>query len=64
MNIFAPPASLLAKVGSILAHVDEGLSDDGHHFDWAAARALMQNEEVQDWMSGMRKAALLPVRRK
>lgn len=59
-----PPASLLAKVGSVLAHVEEGTGPDGHHYDLAAIRALLADHEVQHWMQGMRALALLPLSRR
>lgn len=64
VDTFAPPIQLIAKVGSILVHVDEALSDDGHHFDWAAIRSMLADREVQRWIVGLQSHALVPVKRK
>lgn len=54
---------LLAKLGSLVVHVDEGTSPTGHPMDWLAVRALIADEEVQRWLGEMRAAHLLPVKR-
>jgi hypothetical protein len=59
-----PPVSLLAKVGSICQHVDEGMSANGHAFDLVAVKALLADSEVSAWLDAVHKLALLPVRRK
>lgn len=64
VDVFAPPISLLAKLGSILAHVEEGASEGGHAFDWFAVHSLLADREVQEWLTAMDKAGLLPVKRK
>lgn len=64
VDTFAPPIGLIAKVGSILVHVDEGLSDDGHRFDWTAVRSLLADREVQQWITALQSHALVPVKRK
>jgi len=58
-----PTAGLLAKLGSILVHTSEGVSDGGHTFDWIAVDALIRDSEVQAWLDGMQRLALLPVKR-
>lgn len=63
-DTFAPPVALLAKIGSILVHVDEGLSDGGHHYDWTAVRSLLADREVQGWLESMAAKALVPVKRR
>lgn len=60
---FKPSVGLLAKIGSICQHIDEAFGPDGHDFDWAAARSLLADREVQKWLDGMHKHALLPVLR-
>jgi hypothetical protein len=51
MNALKPPMSLLCKLGLIAtAH------------DWAAARALIADKEVQEWLADMAKHSLLPVK--
>lgn len=56
------PASLLAKVGSILVHADELLSADGHEFDSAAMRALIADADVKASIASL--GPLVPVKRK
>lgn len=63
VDIHAPSLGLLAKLGSILVHVDEGAGEGGHEFDWAAVRSLLADREVQDWLVGMGRAGFLPVKR-
>lgn len=58
-----PTLSTLAKVGSILVHVEEGRSEDGHPFDWDAVDALMADDEVQLFLKDLRALALLPSKR-
>jgi hypothetical protein len=54
---------LQAKIGSLLVHMDEAASSDGHHFDLVAIRSLMDEADVVEWMDGLRALALLPVKR-
>jgi len=55
--------TLAAKVGSLVAHADEGLSRGGHNFDWIALRALIEDEDIQAWLAELRALALVPVKR-
>lgn len=55
--------ALQAKVGSILAHVEEGLSAKGHPFDWTAVESLMGDPGVVAWLEGLRDMSLLPEKR-
>jgi hypothetical protein len=63
VDVFAPPVSLLAKLGSIIVHVEEAHGEGGHVFDWVVLGNLLADREVQDWLGGMRDKALLPVKR-
>lgn len=56
--------SLAAKVGSILVHVEEGLSEDRHHFDWEAVKVLLAQSDVTAWIASLQKIALVPVKRR
>ena len=56
--------ALAAKVGSILVHVEEALSSDAHEFDWAAARSLLGDAEVVEWVRSLQRMALVPVKRR
>jgi hypothetical protein len=58
-----PPLSLLAKLGSILVHVDEASGASGHDFDWIAVRSLMADSEVQAWLTSMDAMGFLPKKR-
>ena len=62
-EVLKPPASLLCKLGSIVVHVEEMLSDDGHEFDKAAIESLLKDYEVAEWLVGMEDLAMLPVKR-
>jgi len=63
VDTFAPSATLLCKLGSIIVHADEGAGENGHEFDWSAMRALLADREVQEWLTGMEAKGLLPVKR-
>lgn len=54
---------LQAKVGSIIVHVDEGLSAGGSHFDLAVVQTMIADPDVQAWLDQLRGMALLPVKR-
>lgn len=56
--------SLAAKIGSILVHVEEGLSRDEHPFDWTAARTMMAMSDVREWLDELGKMALIPKKRR
>lgn len=55
--------SLAAKLGSVLVHVEEGLSAKGHVFDWHAIDGLMSDPEVTGWLEHLRGMALVPEKR-
>lgn len=58
-----PSPSLLAKIGSIAQHVDEGTGPGGHAFDIAACHALLKDPEVSAWLDEMDRLSLLPKKR-
>lgn len=58
-----PSPALLAKVGSILVHLEESSGPLGHAFDVIALRQLAADAEVQEWLDGLRKLAMVPVKR-
>lgn len=60
MSELAPSVALLAKLGSIIGHVEELRSPDGHEFDGQAIDALLADPEVRGWLTAMRKMALVP----
>lgn len=59
-----PSPALLAKIGSIIVHAEELLSDDGHAFDRVAMQNLLSDPDVAAWLGGMNAMALLPRKRK
>jgi len=58
-----PDMQTLVKIGSILSHVEEIMTSQGHKFDVVAIKSLIEDEDVQKWLSTMRKMALLPKKR-
>lgn len=58
-----PSGALLAKLGSLIVHFEEGISDKGHAFDAVALRQCLADPEVRGWLDGMGKLAMLPVKR-
>lgn len=69
MNALTPEPSLLAKLGSIVVHVEEAADCDaspvhGHLLDQVALGTLLDDPEVVEWIKHMRKLALIPVKRK
>ena len=60
----SPTPSLLCKLGSILVHIEEGNSPEGHHFDMVALDQLIRDPEVIAWRVQMDRMAMLPKKRK
>ena len=58
-----PSVSLLVKLGSLIVHLEESQSANGHTFDKVAAEGLQNDPEVQQWLIAMTKMAMLPVKR-
>lgn len=58
-----PSLGLLCKIGSIIVHVEEAMSDKQHKFDVVAMQALLRDVEVQSWLVEMRKQGLVPEKR-
>ena len=56
--------SLAAKLGSILVHVEEWLSAEGHPFDRTVLEALLKDEEVVEWLNQLRAMAMIPLKRR
>lgn len=59
----APLPMLLYKLGSIVVHVEQFLSPQGHPVDKAALEDLLRDPEVQDWLDDMGRQALVQVKR-
>ena len=58
-----PSVALLCKLGSIIVHIDEGFSKDGHLFDMVALQTLITDPEVRAWLTQMDSMAMLPRKR-
>lgn len=56
-------SSLAAKLGSMVVHVEEFTSADGHSFDLGALRAIAADQEVQEWVDNLRADGMVPVKR-
>jgi hypothetical protein len=56
-----PALPLLMKLGSIVIHAEEMLSPQGHPVDVDTLRALVANEDVQQWIADM--GVYLPLKR-
>lgn len=50
------------KVGSILVHIEEAMSADGHDLDVYALKGLLYDADVQEWL-GRFDEVLLPRKR-
>lgn len=50
------------KVASVVVHVEESLSKDGHPLDQEALRGLVADPDVQTWLKQF-PAVLLPLKR-
>ncbi len=59
-NPLTPNTSLLASLGSIVVHVKEMLSPDGHAFDKPAIEGLLADPAVEEWLEQMDQMVLLP----
>ena len=58
-----PSLTVLVKLGSLVIHVEEMLSDTGHDFDMAVIKSILNDKEVKAWIAEMNKEALLPLKR-
>lgn len=62
-QLLNPSVGLLAKLGSIAGHVEEAHETDDPQagaLDLAAAKAVIEDQEVKSWLAGMRELALIP----
>lgn len=58
-----PSAALLCKLGSIVVHMEELVSPQGHPFDRDALKTLQDDVDVKEWISQMDAMAMLPKKR-
>ena len=57
-----PAPSLLCKLGSIIVHAEEMLSEDGHVYDRVAMLSVLSDVEVKEWLKSM--GPMIPLKRK
>jgi len=62
-SILNPPSWTLVKLGSIIVHYQEFLSDSGHSVDKNTAEILLKNEDVREWFKKMNELGMLPLKR-
>jgi hypothetical protein len=62
-NVLHPDPTVLVKLGSIAVHISEALSEKGHPLDAYALKSLIEDPEIKEWLKGMDKLAMLPVKR-
>lgn len=62
-NPLNPSPGLLAKLGSIIVHADEGIGPHGHEFDMQAMRSGLSDPDVKDWLHAMELMAMVPKQR-
>lgn len=60
-NPLKPSLALLAKLGSIVAHVAEAMGAGGHSFDVVAIKALLLDPEIKAWIKNI--GPFIPVKR-
>ena len=63
MDELKPSPALLAKIGSLIVHIDEYLSPDVHEYDLVTLKSLLSDPEIVEWLDEMGKAQLIPVKR-
>lgn len=63
LPMVSPSVATLAKLASIVVHVQEAYAEGGHEFDIAALRALANDADVCEWVEGMQKMAMAPLKR-
>jgi len=54
--------TMLVKLASLVVHCQEARSPKGHHFDFAAIDALVDDPEMKAWLAKI-DPAFLPVKR-
>lgn len=63
MDPLNPPATVLAKVGSVVRHLQEAMGDTGMALDVAVAERLLEDPELEAWLEEMDKLGLIPAMR-
>jgi len=63
MDVYNPPVSVLAKLGSAVVHAQEMLGPKGHQFDRTALDAIMADPEVCTWLELAGDVALITLKR-
>ncbi len=57
------PLGLQCKLVSIIVHIEEAGSADGHVLDWSAVASLLADPEVRAWVAEMTRLGFAPVKR-
>lgn len=63
-DLSKPSLQLLCKLASIVVHLDEYLSEDGHPLDLDAAKSVLADPTVKAWIEEMSAASLAPHKRR
>ena len=63
VEFLKPTPQLLIKIGSALVHAEEFFSIKGRPHDKIAFDAIMNSEEIREWIKEGTKEAFLPVKR-
>lgn len=58
-----PSVGVLVKLGSIIVHMEEAMSDKAHRFDISALESCLNDPEVKEWVKAMDAMAFLPLKR-
>lgn len=58
-----PDVSVLAKLASLVVHLQEAEGEGGHWFDIAAVKSLINDGGIKEWTEAMQKIGLAPVKR-
>lgn len=60
---YTPNLTTAIKLASIVVHVEEFLSPDGHDYDKIAIEQLLKDPDIVEYLAVMNSAAFLPVKR-
>lgn len=58
-----PGPAILAKLASVVVHIDEHNGPNGHKNDMEAINSLLQDAELADWIVAMQELGMAPARR-
>lgn len=58
-----PSKEVLIKLGSLVVHIEEYLSEKSSEYDKITIQALLADQDLQDWVSKLDELALVPKKR-